>query len=188
MDSDDAVCLTRIAQGDHQALGKLYAHYRPSLYRYLWHYLHGDDCLVEEVLQDTFVAVWRAAATFRGEARVATWVFRIARYSASHARQRLPTGMAQPVSLSAVDEDNDFLVPVGHEERTLTRLVLHDALARLSDKQRVTVLLVFVHGFTGEEAAEILDVPLGTVKSRIHAARALLANDPALQHCEEVNS
>ncbi|MGZ6307965.1 MAG: RNA polymerase sigma factor [Ktedonobacterales bacterium] len=61
MDSDDAVCISRIAHGDHHALGKLYAQYRPSLYRYLWHYLHGDDCLVEEVLQDTFVAVWRAA-------------------------------------------------------------------------------------------------------------------------------
>ncbi|MGZ3677101.1 MAG: RNA polymerase sigma factor [Ktedonobacterales bacterium] len=188
MDSDDAVCISRIAHGDHHALGKLYAQYRPSLYRYLWHYLHGDDCLVEEVLQDTFLAIWRAAAAFRGEARVATWVFRIARYSASHARRRPQKAMLQTVSLSDVEENEDFLVPVGHEERTLTRLALHDALARLTDKQRAAVLLVFVHGFTSEEAAEILGVPLGTVKSRLHAARALLANDPALQHSQEVNS
>lgn len=188
MDSDDAVCVTRIAQGDHQALGELYARFRPSLYRYLWHYLHGDACLVEEVMQDTFVAVWRTATAFRGEARVATWVFRIARYSASHVRQRPRTAMAQTVSLSDVEENEDFLVPVGHEEHTIARLALQDALARLSDKQRAAVLLVFVHGFTSEEAARILDVPLGTVKSRLHAARALLASDPALQRGEEVNS
>ena len=124
MDSDDAVCLTRIAQGDHQALGKLYAQYRPSLYRYLWHYLHGDDYLVEEVLQDTFLAIWRGAAAFRGEARVATWIFRIARYSASHAKRSPRTAMLQTVSLSDVEENEDYLVPVGHEERTLTRLTL----------------------------------------------------------------
>ena len=188
MDSEDAACITRIAHGDPHALGELYAQFRPSLYRYLWHYLREDASLVEEVLQDTFLAIWRGAAAFRGEARVATWIFRIARYSASHAKRRPRTVLLQTVSLSAVEENEDYLVPVGHEERTLTRLTLHDALARLTDKQRAAVLLVFVHGFTSEEAAEILDVPLGTVKSRLHAARTLLANDPALQYGEGVNS
>jgi DNA-directed RNA polymerase specialized sigma24 family protein len=50
------------------------------------------------------------------------------------------------------------------------------------------VLLVFVQGFTGEEAAEILGLPLGTIKSRLRTARALLVKDPALQHSEEVSS
>ena len=186
MDSEDALCITRIAQGDPQALSELYIRFRPRLYRYLWHQLHGDASLVEEVMQDTFLAIWRGATAFRGEARVATWIFRIARNNASHA-QRRPLAVP-PVSLSDFTEDEEFSLTAGHEEHTLTRLALRDALARLTDKQRAVVLLVFVHGFTSEEAAQILAVPPGTVKSRLHAARALLVKDPALQQSEEVNS
>jgi RNA polymerase sigma-70 factor, ECF subfamily len=187
MDSADTTCITRIAQGDPQALDELYLQYRPSLYRYLMHHLHGDASLVEDVLQDTFLAIWRAAASYRGEARVATWVFRIARNIAVNAKRR-PQARMQTSSLSTVEEGEDFSVAAEHEEQTLTRLALHDALARLTDKQRAVVLLVFVHGFTSEEAAQILGVPLGTVKSRLQAARALLIKDPALQQSEEVSS
>jgi len=182
MDTEDAVCITRIARGDAQALSELYTRFRPSLYRYVWQQLHGDASLVEEVLQDTFLAIWHGAATFRGEAHVATWVFRIAHNTASRAKRHPLT-----FSLNDVDDD-DLSVAAGHEDRTITRLALHDALGRLTDKQRAVVLLVFVHGFTSEEAAQILAIPLGTVKSRLHAARALLVNDPALQQSEEVNS
>ncbi len=189
MDTEDEVCLARIAHGDQAELGELYARYRPRLYRYLWQQLHGDAALVEEVVQDTFLAVWRAAATYRGEARVVAWLFRIAQRSAGRsqrsAAQRANVNM---LSLADLGEGEEHAAPVGHEERTLTRLALHDALARLSEKHRAVVLLVFVQGFTSEEAAEILGVPLGTVKSRLHAARAALVNDPALQHIEEVNS
>lgn len=187
MDSEDATCITRIAQGDPQALSELYTRFRPGLYRYLWHQLHGDASLVEEVMQDTFLAIWRAAATFRGEARVATWVFRIARFNAGHTKRR-PLGALPPLSLSDCTEDEEYMATAGHEEHTLTRLALHDALMRLTDKQRAVVLLVFVHGFTSEEAAHILAIPLGTVKSRLHTARALLIKDPALQPSEGGNS
>lgn len=187
MDSVDAMCITRIAQGDPQALDELYLQFRPSLYRFLFHQLHGDASLVEEVLQDTFLAIWRAAASYRGEARVATWVFRIARYTAI-STQRHAQARPQTFSLQALDAREEISVTVGHEDDTLTRLALQDALARLTDKQRAVVLLVFVHGFTSEEVAHILATPLGTVKSRLHAARALLVNNPAFQPSEEVNS
>jgi RNA polymerase sigma factor (sigma-70 family) len=186
MDSDDAAILGRIARGDQAALGELYGRYRARLFRYLWHQLHGDVALVEEVLQDTLLAVWRAAATWRGEARVATWLFRIAQRCAGHS-QRGPRqqAIARQISLSVLDEDDD--VPTAaHDDQALDRLALHDALARLAPKQREVVLLIFVQGFTADEVAQILNVPLGTVKSRLHAARAALFADPAIQPNAEV--
>lgn len=188
MDSEDARCIARMAHGDQGALGELYARYRPRLHRYLWHQLHGDSSLVEEVLQDTFLAVWRAAGSFRGEARVATWVFRIAQRCAGHAQRRSPgCGEAPTLSLDALGEEEALPTPPDHETSTLTRLALLDALRRLPAKQRAVILLIFVQGFTSEETAQILAVPQGTVKSRLHAARALLSSDPALQPSEEVS-
>jgi RNA polymerase sigma factor (sigma-70 family) len=186
MDSDDAAILGRIVRGDQTALGELYGRYRARLFRYLWPLAHGDVALVEEVLQDTFLAVWRAAATWRGEGQVATWLFRIAQRCAGHA-QRGPRqqAIARQIPLSALAEDAD--VPMApQDDQALDRLALHDALARLAPKQREVVLLIFVQGFTAEEVAQILTVPLGTVKSRLHAARVALLADPAIQPNAEV--
>ncbi|HEV2237004.1 MAG TPA: sigma factor, partial [Ktedonobacterales bacterium] len=85
---DEAELLAAIAAGDEDALRQLYLRERPRLRRYLWHQLGGEASLVEEVLQDTFLAVWRQAGTFRGEARVSTWIFQIAHYLALEARRR----------------------------------------------------------------------------------------------------
>jgi RNA polymerase sigma-70 factor (ECF subfamily) len=79
--------LARIARGDEEALRQLYDAFRPRLRNYLWRQLDGDATAVEEALQGVFVAVWRTAASYRGEARVATWLFQIARYRALRLRQ-----------------------------------------------------------------------------------------------------
>jgi RNA polymerase sigma-70 factor, ECF subfamily len=189
MDSEDVAWLGSIAQGDQSALGELYACYQARLYRYLWPLLQGNPQMVEEVLQDTFLAIWQSAATFRGEARVATWIFRIAQRCAGRAQRgnaRHTNGLT--LSLSTLDEGVDHPSLAGHEEGTLTRLTLREALERLTDKQRAVMLLISVQGFTADEAAQILGVPLGTVKSRLHAARAQLINDPAIVAIEEANS
>ncbi len=90
--SDDESLIGRIARGDEEALRQLYASYRVRLWQYLWPQLSGDAQRVEEVLQDVFLAVWRQARSFRGEARASTWLFRIARNRASNAmRDRAPT-------------------------------------------------------------------------------------------------
>jgi RNA polymerase sigma-70 factor, ECF subfamily len=189
MDSEDAACIASITRGDQRALAELYARYRPRLYRYLWHQLGGDGALIEEVLQDAFLAIWRAADTFRGDSRVATWIFRIAQRCAGRSQRGAPhRGKGHIVSLAELREDEGSSLLNGHEDHSLMRIALREALTRLSDKHREVILLVFVQGFTGEEAAQILGVPLGTIKSRLHTARTLLASDPALQHIEEVSS
>jgi RNA polymerase sigma-70 factor, ECF subfamily len=175
---DAASLLARVAVGDEEALRGLYDAFRPRLRRYLWHQLDGDAAAVDDALQDIFVAVWRTAAGYRGEASVATWLFQIARYRALHAR-RGRRGAGAPLSLDRPEQergiaaDREALSP---EEQVLGRLTLARALAALSPKHREALYLVSQQGFSLEEAAAILGVPVGTVKSRMsYARKALLA-------------
>jgi RNA polymerase sigma-70 factor, ECF subfamily len=173
--------LAQIASGDEEALCQLYDAFRPRLRNYLWRQLHGDANAVEEALQDVFVAVWRTAASYRGEARVATWLFQIARYRALRLRHNRHDADLD-ISLHSLDEAEGLAAVQGrvlddsHEDRVLDRLALTQALDMLSPKHREALYLVSRQGFSLEETAAILDVPVGTIKSRMsYARKALLA-------------
>jgi RNA polymerase sigma-70 factor, ECF subfamily len=182
---DERLLLGQVAGGDEEAMRQLYFAYRPRLRRYLWHQLGGDMSRVEEALQDIFLAVWRSAGGYRGDARVSTWVYRIAHNVALDARRRLAR-YPQPLRLAAfADEDDPDLdgnvatpdAGADDEETLLDRLALADAIGRLSEKHRDALALVFQQGFSLEEAAQVLDVPLGTIKSRISYARKALLRE-----------
>ncbi len=171
--------VARIAAGDDEALRELYGLYRPRLRRYLWHQLDGDLQAVEEALQDVFLAVWRTAGAYRGDARVATWIYQIAHYHVLHAhRSRHLRDELFPVDAPYGSDDgnapSERLSIASHEDAVLDRLALADAFRQLSVKHRAVLDLVFQHGFSLDETAQILDVPLGTVKSRISYARRSL--------------
>ncbi len=168
--------IARIAAGDERALDILYARYRPRLRGYLWRLLHGDEGLIEEALQDIFVAVWQTASRFRGEARVATWVFQIAHNIALAARRR---GVRRPISVPLLAAD----APIANAQRdpysegVLTRMAMHDALSKLSEKHREALDLFFRQGFSADEIAAILVIPAGTVRSRLSYARKALRDE-----------
>ena len=179
---DERQLLAQVATGDEAALHQLYLAYRPRLRRYLWHQLDGDESSVEEALQDVFLAAWRTASGYRGEARVSTWLYQIAHNVALSARRRLAR---RPNSLrlnAPVDGDGEYrdaaddsdLSTGAFDDTLLDRLTLGEALDRLSPRHREALALVFQHGFSLHEAAQILDVPIGTVKSRISYARKAL--------------
>jgi RNA polymerase sigma-70 factor (ECF subfamily) len=184
---DDRTLLALVGGGDQDALKRLYSIYRPRLRRYLWHQLGGDEHAVDDTLQDVFLAVWRSAASYRGEAQVATWIYQIAHHQVLHvrrARARHPEWQRAPYpgSMDDTDEEGGGTQEVdeggaygSHENAVLDRLALQDALGQLSARHREVLELVFLHGFALAEAAQILGVPEGTVKSRIsYARRALL--------------
>ena len=183
---DERALLRRVAAGDEHALRCLYARYRTRLWTYLFHQLDGDAGWTEEVVQDVFLAVWRSAATFRGDAQPATWLFRIAHNLAVNARRdRSRRPQAEPLEPADVaDERADPLVDDAHDDAVLDRLALSVALGRLSLPHREALGLVFVQGFSLGEAATILDVPVGTVKSRISYARRALRTHLASQSSE----
>jgi RNA polymerase sigma-70 factor (ECF subfamily) len=168
--------VARIAAGDERALDILYARYRPRLRGYLWRLLEGDAGLVEEALQDIFVAVWQTAARFRSEAKVATWVFQIAHNIAFHTRQR---NARQPFSapLLAADRPGASERRDPYSEAVIARLSVRDALDKLSEKHREALDLFFRQGFSADEIAAILGVPAGTVRSRLSYARKALRDE-----------
>lgn len=171
MNDDDATLIARVAQGDQDALRELYLRFFPRVWRYLRDQCAGDDGRAEELTQEVFLAVWRSAERFRGASSVATWIFRIAHLEALQARrnlQRRSLGDLVPLD----DEADQFAAP---DDAVADRLDLEAALTQLPLKLRETLTLVVLQGFSVDEAAQILDIPAGTVKSRLSNARRALA-------------
>src|SRR5262247_3634773 len=141
--ADDRSLIARIARHDATAVEHLYALYRPRLWHYLWQQLDGDSGAVEDTLQEIFLAVWRAASDFRGEARVNTWIFRIAHHQVAHRQRsaaRRPEGyLVEHAPLDdegRSDDTRDELAQASHEAAVLDRLVLAAAFGRLAAKHR----------------------------------------------------
>ncbi|MBB2911785.1 RNA polymerase sigma-70 factor (ECF subfamily) [Streptosporangium becharense] len=164
--TDDARVIARIAWGDPQALTELYERYARPLFAFLYR-LAGDRGTAEEILQDTLLAVWRSAHTYQGRSTVGTWLFGVARRQA-HNRLR-----ATPPPLAADPFDRPDPAP-GPEELATGDDRVQKALARLPLAQREVVVLAFLDDLGHREIAEVLGIPVGTVKSRLHHARATL--------------
>ena len=111
--------------------------------------------------------VWDGLDGFRGQASLKTWIHRVA-YHTYLRTQRNPTPEPQPLS-----EVPDIAGP-DMVQGALTRHLVHEALARLPEKQRDVVVLHYLHGLTAAEVAEVLQIPTGTVLSRLHTSRATL--------------
>lgn len=185
-DRDDAVDradLAAIVLGDAAALERLYERHRRALYAFVRRYL-GDRHLADEAVQDTLVAVWEKAETFRGEARVRTWMFGIARFRAlEHRRRRRPI----PIDTSAPPSRTDGAsgsrrreladVSAGPEQIAVGQDELDRvgaALARIPDDQRECFLLAVAGSLGYDEIADLLGIQVGTVKSRVSRARQRL--------------
>jgi RNA polymerase sigma-70 factor (ECF subfamily) len=168
---DDILVLRRVAGGDRQALVELYARFREPVFRHLLQ-LTPDRGLAEELLQDTLVAVWKSAGSFEGRSSVSTWLLGIARRQAHNTlRQRgLPTADDSVLAeLPAPDSDPETIVLAGHAQEELLA-----AFDRLPPVHREVLVLVFVHQLSYQQVAEVLAVPVGTVKSRLSNARRAL--------------
>ncbi len=179
MSDDERTLLVRIASGDEEALHTLYTLYRPRIWRYLWRRLDGNAAAIDDALQEIWLAIWRAAPNYRPQGQVAAWIFQIAHRHVCHIwrdRQRRPEGYLELGALDSIsDEDAPALVHQDvFEERVVNRLAFADALRRLSSQHREVLELVFHHGFSLAEVAQVLEIPLGTVKSRVSYARRAL--------------
>lgn len=168
---DCARSLARVANGDKQALEILYARYATPLLRYLLT-LTLDRRVAEEILQDTFVAVWRGAGTFAGHSSVRSWIFGIARRQAGNTLRKLSLPFCDDYELSLlpgseVEPEEAVLISAGRDE-------LMKQIGRLGQLHREVLVLVFIYELSYVEASRVLDVPIGTVKSRLnHAKRTL---------------
>jgi RNA polymerase sigma-70 factor (ECF subfamily) len=162
-DGDDTL-LAAVAAGDRGALAELYARHAPWLMLRLSRRC-ADPGMVEEVVQDTFVAVWRGAARYRASGEVPAWIWGIGiRRLISRLRKRpvaFPRSQTDDTMVSAEDE---VLIAVEHGD-------LGPALARLSPELRSVVQATVLDGLSTKEAATLLGIPQGTVKTRAARAR-----------------
>jgi RNA polymerase sigma-70 factor (ECF subfamily) len=164
--TDDAELLRRHLAGDPAAFGELVRRHRDRMFSVAVRLL-GDREDAADAVQDAFVSALRAAAGFRGDAAVSTWLHRVVvNASLDIARRRRPVPLPPEELVAHADRAES-----GPGE---TGAVL-DLLRALPVEQAAAIVLVDVHGFPVREAAEILQVPEGTVKSRCARGRGRLA-------------
>jgi len=193
--SSDEVLLRKIADGDRQAFEALYDRHAAVAYSLIMRIVR-DRALADDILQETFWQVWRRAGEYRGEGRVAAWLYRIARNrSLDEVRrlQRSPVTAAE--SLDAWQTDAASAGEGGRVHHPLLRRLaasrhagdvasqftqdqrrrhIQDALATIPPEQRTCLELAYFEGMSQQQIAEHVRLPLGTVKTRMRMGLAKL--------------
>ena len=165
----------RAQQGDDDAFEELVRLYLADVYRLARHIVRDAEA-AEDVTQETFLNAYRALPRYRWRAKFSTWLFRIARNCAIDALRKAAS-------------EQRFL-QVHHPERPAPdpslRAALREALGALPSELREAFVVVEVFGFPYPEAAAILGIPIGTLKSRMHRTRRLLVEALSEEDAGEV--
>ena len=161
MDACDRALIARVIRDDdHRAFERLVLHHQSAVRGFLRRMTGGDERLADELAQETFLRAYRGLYGFDGRARFNTWLFRIA-CNAFHSAIRRRKSHAD-----VAEYENELAV----ESETAGSDLRHDiefAMAKLPARQRLLISMCCTVGCTHEEAAEELDLPLGTVKTEI---------------------
>ncbi len=171
--TDDETLLRAVAEGDRAALRVLYERHAPWLTLRLARRCPDPD-LVDDAVQDTFVAVWRTAKRYDGHGAVGAWIWGIGVRRLIDAIRRRPH-REFPTRERLADEpsaEEQVLLDVAHGD-------LGGALNRLSPELRAVVQATVLDGLTTREAGQLLGIPAGTVKTRMMRARIQLREELA---------
>jgi RNA polymerase sigma-70 factor, ECF subfamily len=168
--AEDLNLIRRMQAGDDDAVRDLYAQYGQRLYAYALR-LTNDSATAEDVTQNTLVTAWRTARSFRGEGRLIAWLLGIVHHMAMKAiRNR--TNYIDDVTEETIREDQ----PSPEEQAQVKdeRRWVRQGIQNLSPEHRAVLELVFYQELSLNETAQVLNVPVGTVKSRLSYARTHL--------------
>lgn len=156
-DADLIACV--LSRGDHNAFGELVRRHQSPVRAFLTRMTRGDSHLADDLAQETFLKAWQKLYTFRGDAKFSTWLFGIAFNEfrdAARKRKEL-----------ALDDMENLPEEPATGARPELRLDLTEAMKVLNSSERAAILLCCQNGLSHEEAARVLDCPLGTVKTNI---------------------
>jgi RNA polymerase sigma-70 factor (ECF subfamily) len=170
-EASDLALIQAMAAGHTPALDELYTRYGAAIFGFLVART-GNRPLAEEVVQDVMLAAWQSAASFRGESKVLTWLLSIARNRAINAQRRRNVPLV-PYN-DALDAPADDTGPLEKLVKKSEQQSIRSLLDRLPEHQREVLILVFYHQLTETEVAEVLDIAVGTVKSRLHRGKEAL--------------
>jgi RNA polymerase sigma-70 factor (ECF subfamily) len=179
----DEELMARFCAGTREAFGALVRRYEGELYGYLRRYLGGDKELASDVFQNTFLQVYLKANQYQAGRPVRPWLFTIATHQAIDALRRTGRHNAarldEPTERGGDDVMDEGLGrflespspgPVAQLESEERRQLVRDSVAQLPEFLRQTVILAYFQGLKYGDVAEILGIPVGTVKSRLHTA------------------
>lgn len=177
----DQLLVERVQRGDKKAFGLLVVRYERKLLRLVMRYVR-DNAEAEDVVQESFIKAYRALASFRGECAFYTWLYRI---GVNTAKNYLVARRHRPISASMLPMDEDGVVAMdeGRNDDTPERLLMTrqigETVNRVMDELPVelktAISLREIEGLTYEQIAEVMECPVGTVRSRIFRAREAIA-------------
>lgn len=166
---DDEVLVKRHLDGDPDAFRVLYEKYGDRVFATAYRVL-GEHHAAADLVQEVFVKLHRELRSFKFESRFSTWLFRVA---VNHALNRVSEGSRHARIHEKIQRDGRGDIGGTREGRPLDDEI-HGALQQLSPKLRVVISLRYLDGLSYEEIAEVLDLSLGTVKSRLFLAHETL--------------
>jgi RNA polymerase sigma-70 factor, ECF subfamily len=162
--SDEALVASVVAARDTAAFETLVRRYQSKVRNWL-RQLTKDAARADDLAQDTFIRAWERAHTFTGKGKFAGWIMKIA-YNAFLQARRSQAQSARLAAAVATDGDVDTAASGGDEWPDLPKM-----LAVLSEDERLTMVLCYAQGLTYSEIADVIDMPLGTVKSHLQRAK-----------------
>jgi RNA polymerase sigma-70 factor, ECF subfamily len=173
----DQQLVQRVQNGDKRAFELLVLKYQHRIYSLISRFVRDAD-EVQDVAQETFIKAYRALPAFRAESAFYTWLYRIAINCAKNhlvSRSRRPPGVDIDVDDAEHLDGNDAMQDIGGPESQVAteqlRVAVEAAIRRLPEDLRTALSLREFDGLSYEEIAEIMNCPLGTVRSRIFRAR-----------------
>jgi RNA polymerase sigma factor (sigma-70 family) len=147
---------------DHNAFGELVRRYQSPVRAFLTRMTRGDSQMADDLAQETFLKAWTKLKTYRGGSRFSTWLFGIAvNEFRSAARER------KEIAMDDLADPPPEPQTAAADSGSRLRLDLTEALKRINSDERAAILLCCQNGLSHEEAAQVLECPLGTVKTNI---------------------
>lgn len=174
VNADDDRLIAECLQGRTAAFGPLVERYQDRLFNSVLR-LVSDPEDARDVVQEAFLSAYQALRSFKGDALFFTWLYRIAVNTAISFRRKRKAvlrlyGDDDQLTIEPADEDETgrpgYLLEMAEREKRV-----HEALDRLSPEHRTVLVLKDMEGRKYEEMAEVLEVPIGTIRSRLHRAR-----------------
>lgn len=170
MSFSDADLIARaLSLEDQNAFSELVRRYQSSVRAFLARMTRGDSHLADDLAQQAFVKAWQKLNSFRGNSRFSTWLFGIA-----YNEFRMEARRNKELALEEVEEKPAEPALEGLTRNSNLRMDLNEAMKMLGSAERAAVVLCCQNGLTHEEAAQVLDCPLGTVKTNVLRGREKL--------------
>ncbi len=173
--STDEEVMARFQAGDSLAFEEIVVRFKDRIYNFLFRFFSREE-MAEDILHDTFLRVYKKKHLYRPIARFSTWIFTIAKNLALTEIKRQRTQQTYPISTMGFNSGEyqipgDFHRPDELIESEVTERVIQQALGSLPSHYRTVVILRDIEDLSYHEISQILEVPVGTVKSRVNRGR-----------------